>query len=147
MKAFCGIDPGKSGAMAIIHEDGTVRCIPFDKEQYMDAIARIPVGEAFCVVERVNAMPGQGTVSMFTFGENYGWIQGILDCFGIPYELVRPQAWKKSFGVTKDKNSSIAVAKRLFPRANFKRTPRSFKDDDGLCEAALIAEYARRLHG
>ena len=143
---FVGIDPGKSGAMAVINEKGEVVCTPFDKEAYIDVLSSAPVGETFCVLERVSAMPGQGTVSMFTFGENYGWIQGILDSFGIPYELVRPQAWKKSFGVTKDKNSSIAVAKRLFPRANFKRTERSLKDDDGLCEAALIAEYARRIY-
>ena len=143
---YIGIDPGKSGAMAVIYEDGSVRCIPFDKDLYLEEISCMHVGEAFCVVERVSAMPGNGSVSMFTFGENFGWIQGVLDCMGIPYELVRPNVWKKNFGVTKDKNTSISVARRLFPRANFKRTERSFKDDDGLCEAALMAEYGRRLH-
>jgi len=43
-----------------------------------------------------------------------------------------------------DKNSSIEVAKRLFPGIDLRRTERSRKDDDGLAEALLMAEYARR---
>ena len=89
-------------------------------------------------------MPGQGVVSMFTFGTGWGRIMGVLDALRIPYELVRPQKWKKAFSVTSDKNSSIAVCKRLFPDVSLKRTERCVKDDDGMAEALLMAEYARR---
>ena len=89
-------------------------------------------------------MPKQGVTSTFNFGENFGWIQGVLDSFGVSYELVRPQKWKREFSVTADKNSSIAVCKRLFPNVSLKRTERCTKDDDGLAEALLMAEYARR---
>ena len=81
---------------------------------------------------------------MFKFGENFGFIQGVLKSLGIPYELVRPQKWKKEFSITADKNTSIEVCKRLFPGVDLKRTERCRKDDDGIAEALLMAEYARR---
>ena len=81
---------------------------------------------------------------MFKFGENFGMIQGILQAFGIPYELVTPQKWRREFGVTADKNTSIEVCKRLFPDVDLKRTERCKKEHDGMAEALLMAEYARR---
>ena len=81
---------------------------------------------------------------MFSFGENFGWLQGVLEAFGVSYELVRPLKWKREFSVTADKNSSIAVCKRLFPDVSLLPTERCRKDNDGMAEALLMAEYARR---
>ena len=99
------------------------------------------------VVERVTAMPKQGVTSMFNFGVNFGFIQGLLTAYGIPFELVSPAKWKREFGVTSDKNTSIAVAQRLFPDVSLLRTERCRKPDDGIAEALLMAEYARRRMG
>ena len=104
----------------------------------------VPSELAVACVEHVGAMPGQGVTSMFNFGQNFGYIKGLLEAFQIPYELVRPQKWKKEFGITGDKNSSIEVCKRLFPGVSLRRTERFRKDDDGMAEALLMAEYARR---
>ena len=81
---------------------------------------------------------------MFNFGTNFGFIQGVLRAYKIPFELVRPQKWKKEFSITADKNSSIAVCKRLFPEVNLLPTPRCKKEDDGMAEATLMALYAQR---
>lgn len=89
-------------------------------------------------------MPKQGVVSMFNFGKNFGFIQGLLTAYSIPYELVTPQKWKKEFQITGDKNSSIAVCKRLFPDVDLRRAERYRKDDDNSAEALLLAEYVRR---
>jgi crossover junction endodeoxyribonuclease RuvC len=89
-------------------------------------------------------MPRQGVTSTFSFGESFGWCQGILDAYGVSYELVRPLKWKREFSVTGDKNSSIAVCKRLFPDVSLKRTENCRKDDDNLAESLLLCEYARR---
>lgn len=143
---YIGIDPGKSGALAYIMGDGTVNVIPFDERLYkfaMQGIAAVP-DKAVCCLEHVNAMPGQGVTSMFTFGANYGFIQGMLQALEIPYELIRPQKWKKEFGITGDKNTSIAVCKRLFPDVSLLPTERSRKENDGMAEALLMVEYARR---
>ena len=142
---YIGIDPGKKGAMAIIDGEN-VRIVPFDKDEYMHQIAETAaaVDPARCVLEHVGAMPGQGVTSTFSFGESFGWLQGVLEAWGIPYELVRPAKWKKAFSVTADKNTSIEVARRLFPDVSLRRTDRCRKDDDGMAEALLMAEYARR---
>lgn len=142
-KEYIGIDPGKNGAMAIINGK-KITTVPFDEEAYADALARVDEKNAFAVVERVNAMPGQGVTSMFSFGMNYGFIQGLLAANRIPYELVMPQKWKKEFGVTSDKNTSIAVAQRLFPDVSLLRTDKCKKPDDGVAESLLMAEFARR---
>lgn len=81
---------------------------------------------------------------MFHFGENFGFIQGVLRAYKIPFELVRPQKWKKEFSITGDKNSSIQVCKRLFPDVRLFRTARCTKEDE---EAVLLSEYARRKLG
>lgn len=144
---FIGIDPGKKGAIAIIYEDGAAEVAPMDAAHYRTILACVDEHTTVCALERVSARPGQGVVSMFSFGESYGYLQGLLDAYQIPYELVTPQRWKKAFEVTGDKNSSIAVAKRLFPGVSLLRTVNSRKDDDGMAEALLLAEYARRTMG
>lgn len=142
---YIGIDPGKSGAMALIFGgmDETV-LVPFDDQKYCNVLRNTSGQRVLTCLEHVGAMPRQGVTSMFHFGENFGYIKGLLEANGIPYELVRPQKWKKEFGITGDKNSSIEVCKRLFPGVSLRRTDRCRKDDDGMAEALLMAEYARR---
>lgn len=142
---YIGIDPGKSGAMAMISNLTKKRVlIPFDESVYAKVLRDCMQEETKACIEHVTAMPKQGVTSMFNFGQNFGYIKGLLEAFQIPYELVRPQKWKKEFSITGDKNSSIEVCKRLFPGVVLRRTERCRKDDDGLAEALLIAEYARR---
>lgn len=147
---YIGIDPGKSGAMVIIGDpavDGPVT-VPFDEIDYARVLgAYHGFHQSVAVVERVTAMPKQGVTSMFNFGVNFGFIQGLLTAYGIPFELVSPAKWKREFGVTSDKNTSIAVAQRLFPDVSLLRTERCKKPDDGIAEALLMAEYARRRMG
>lgn len=151
---YIGIDPGKSGALAVIHclKDGTkIKTVPFDEEAYVHELRQISQfveltgDEVFAVVEKVHSMPKQSCVAMFTFGQNFGFIQGALKSFGIPFDLVRPEVWKKALDCKSDKTTSIAVCKRLFPKVSLKRTEKCKVDDDGLAESLLMAEYARRI--
>lgn len=143
---YIGIDPGKDGALAWACDDGEIHAVPFDPDAYKNALRAVS-GSAIVCLEHVTAMPGQGVTSMFTFGENFGWLKGLLEANEIPYELVRPQKWKKEFGIS-GKNQSIDVCKRLFPTVSLRKTARCRKDHDGIAEAVLMAEYARRrLHG
>ena len=148
MSIAIGIDPGKKGAMAIINGVGDIFVYPFDEQVYRNVLSDYQkVGSntlAICCLEHVSAMPKQGVVSTFGLGENFGFIQGLLTAFEIPYELVRPAKWKKEFSVTADKNTSIEVCHRLFPNVSLKRTERCKKDDDNMAEALLLCEYARR---
>lgn len=144
-KAFVGVDPGQSGALAVIY-DGGVAVQPYDEREYALLLRTFKNSgyKIHAVVEHVGAMPKQGVASTFKFGTNFGLIQGMMHALDIPFELVRPQKWKKEFSCTSDKNTSIAVAQRLFPNVNLKRTPKCSKPHDGICEALLMAEYCRR---
>lgn len=149
---YIGIDPGKSGAMAVIERvagcEEVVEVFPFDPPLYRKVLDWCRTREGCgCVLERVNAMPKQGVKSMFSFGGNYERIQEMLESREIPYELVTPAKWKKEFGVTSDKNTSIAVAQRLFPQVSLLRTEKCRKPDDGIAEALLLACYAQRHMG
>ena len=144
MKTYIGIDPGKSGALAVLHPDGRVEIIPFDPVAYCMKLSELRLSETVCCVEKVGAMPGQGVVSMFNFGHNYGFIEGVLRATEIPYQLVPPQTWKKEFSLSSEKAKSIEVCQKLFPNVSLLATPRSRKPNDGMAEALLLAEYARR---
>lgn len=143
-----GIDPGKLGAMAVLFPKGEVEITPFDETGFLKVfrvVASLPSDQEIKVVlEHVGGIPGQSAPAAFNFGDNFGFIRGLLTAFDIPYELVRPQKWKKEFSCTSDKNTSIEVARRLFPSVNLRRTERCKKDDDGFAEALLMAEYCRR---
>lgn len=146
---YIGIDPGAKGGVALIDGDG-ITVYPWDKASFLGAMRGVNLAYlarkdyAICCLEHVGPMPGQGVTSMFHFGENFGYIKGVLEANKIPYELVRPQKWKKEFSVTSDKNTSIEVCQRLFPDVSLLATPRSRKPHDGMSEALLMAEYARR---
>lgn len=89
----------------------------------------------------MHAVPGQGVTSMFNFGQNYGFLKGVLFANSVPICVVSPQRWKKALNVTSDKNTSVDKAKELFPGVNLKATPRCKKDSDGKAESLLLAYY------
>lgn len=144
---YIGIDPGKNGGIAFISDvvNVPIQVLKYSDEDLIDSLSIVTLKDnCRCVLEKVNAMPGQGVVSMFNFGQNFGFIQGVLKAYEIPFQLVPSPVWKKEFSCTSDKNTSIEVAKRLFPGVNLKATERCKKDHDGMAEALLMAEYARR---
>ena len=147
-RAWIGIDPGKSGAIALITRDEQlVMDWPGDAAGAAELLLtwRIEYHIELVALERVGSMPGQGVKSMFSFGENFGTWQGILAALGIPYVMPRPQEWQKGLVSPADgetKARSLAVARRLFPDAELDR-----KKDHGRADALLLAWWARRQGG
>lgn len=142
---YIGLDPGAKGAYAFLHGNILIDCGDFDKTvivSVLSAISHMPE-KAICCIEKVHAMPKQGSVSMFSFGENYGWLKGVLDAYHIPFQEIPPQTWKKEFGLNSDKVKSIEVARQLFPEAEL-IPPNCRKPHDGIAEALLMATYAQR---
>ena len=150
MTIYIGIDPGVSGAIAILAPDGvTFHDMPIlevKKKQTLDyaglACLRPYSSSAFVAVELVGAMPGQGVSSMFKFGQCYGAVLATLATLELPYELVTPPVWKRAYRLIGcEKDESRAAALRLFPQcANDLR----LKKHHGRADALLLAEYLRR---
>lgn len=141
-----GIDPGKKGGYAVLIDGECWRAEAWNDDDFTECMRQVSqmTTVARAVVEKVGAMPGQGVTSMFSFGKSAGFIEGVLKAFDIPYQLIPPSVWKKEFSLTHDKSQSIAVCKRLFPSVSLLPTDRCKKESDGIGEALLMAEYARR---
>lgn len=145
-----GIDPGLSGAVAILSPGGefeAVHDLPvirdhslswIDGSQLQSILLDTLRGRtAHAVVERVSAMPKQGIASAFTFGVGFGSILSVLQAMHISIELVTPAVWKRSLNLSKDKHASLHKARLLFPYAEL-----HLAKHDGRAEALLIAHYA-----
>lgn len=142
---YVGVDPGKKGAFAIISDDGKAHVDAWDEERFIYCIKRVSDRRVVAAVEKVGAMPGQGVTSMFSFGQSYGFIMGVLRALGISYQLVPPAVWKREFGLLRaDKQASIETCKQLFPGVSLLPGEQCRKDSDGMAEALLIALYAQR---
>ena len=148
---WIGIDPGAKGGYAVISKSETGQAVfayPWDDNFFameMASLMQFKEHGIVAAVEKVGAMPGQGVTSMFSFGQSYGFILGVLAAFGIPYQLVSPRRWKGEFGLIGTvKQASVDVAKRLYPDVSLRPTDRCRKDSDGMADALLLAEFARR---
>jgi crossover junction endodeoxyribonuclease RuvC len=166
---YVGIDPGKSGAYAIINEDYAIVSYGlFDKNNSLIALRKtFPDTHTRACLEAVHAMPMQGVTSMFSFGENFGFWKGVLEALDIPYILTPPQTWQKAVldtmptpypkikGETpteasrrKAKNTLAlkahitGFARRQFPA---REAALSIKRNQGVADALCMALYVKRL--
>ena len=158
MKAWIGIDPGASGAAVAIFEDGTIKVCRFSKSTEKDVwifLSDLAMDYAcFCVKEKVWAMPatnedgskrGMGAMTSFVFGENNGFIKGLLVAAMIPYEEKVPQTWQKSFGMKKEKGEMQPSYKRKLKEKAEQLYP-SLKITTDTADAVLIADFCKKIH-
>lgn len=148
-----GIDPGVSGSIVVLAEWGKGDFLPeawlrmpfvkMGKSPRVNcpAVAAFLRRYAGChaYIESVHAMPGQGSVSMFTFGHAAGAVEGVVGALGMPMTLVTPQRWKKHAGlIGTDKDASRSRAIQVWPDwtvLSKKGAGQAFAD------AAFIATY------
>jgi hypothetical protein len=110
IKLTYGIDPGKSGAIALLDETGKLTGIcsmPEDDEELAFILcAIIDAGPTTDVwVERIPKYAGknQSGSSVATLFANYRYIIGFLEGRGVLVNQVVPQAWQKPYRLaTKD---------------------------------------------
>ncbi len=148
MTIIMGVDPGVSGAVAFY--------FPMVGRVAVDDVpvagGEINVAElarlvrihrpTFAVLEKAQAFPKNGAVSMFNYGRSYGDVRGAVGALEIPLHFVTPALWKRHFKLNDDKDASRAYAIRMFPAVadRFNR-----KKDHGRAEAALIALYGAQV--
>lgn len=142
-----GIDPGLSGGLAIISGSHIelLETIPTEKKggfikrqvdaQKLSNILRV-YPDLVCYLEGVASRPGQGVASVFSFGDTYGTIRGVLGALNIPTYTITPSKWKKELKIS-SKDDSLKAAFDLF-NVKFK------KKDHNIAEALLIAYYGQK---
>jgi len=134
-----GIDPGKNGAIALIHKISyklDVYDMPDKPILIHKLIASYSRLTSFCVIEDVHSLPRDGHVGAFAFGKNYGMLLGILAANNIFALPLKQAVWKSQLNLSQDKSKSIKKIRDLYPTDvdNF-----YLKKHDGRAEAALLA--------
>jgi crossover junction endodeoxyribonuclease RuvC len=170
MVKVLGVDPGVRGGLAIVSTgnisvgnggDGAVAVpsiivdaidIPVagaGAKERVDVLAIrgwiVEHGPAIALIERAQAMPGQGASSGFKFGRAVGAIEAAIALCGVPLTIIEPTAWKKFHGLRgKDKELSRQRALQLFPAAH---ALLAHKKDHGRAEAMLVALFGAHSFG
>lgn len=160
---YVGIDPGVSGAIAVLSpqvQAVAVCDIPTTKvarghnkgkrtEYLYNAILAL-FGALAGHSQHIRVMLEHGQpmgrndtpLTAYSVGWGTGMWPLFLTAMDLAYELANPAVWKKAMGLAgKDKEASRVLAQRLFPGG---RHALQFKKDHNRAEALLLAEYGRR---
>ena len=144
---FAGIDPGQSGALAIVSSN-LQEAYAWDYPESIEAAADLmrsvmfDHNPALTGIEKVGAMPKQGVSSTFKFGQNYGSWLGAMSALQVPYIIVTPAKWQRSLldsGGGDTKSRSLPMPRRVFSGVDLSR-----KKDHGKADALLLALYAAK---
>jgi crossover junction endodeoxyribonuclease RuvC len=153
---YIGIDPGLSGALAVLAPDGTLDALwdtptltlrssrgirqEYDMPGLVALLAPYGGSQTQVMIEESQPMPGQGVRSMFTCGLGMGVWLGVLAALEIPHTRIRPHVWKKALGLGKDKEQARLRAMQLYPHADLR-----LKKHHGRAEALLLARYSQQF--
>jgi crossover junction endodeoxyribonuclease RuvC len=151
-----GIDPGANGAIGIIDSESlefveAIRLPGDDLIEWKNIIKRISQNYNVRAVwlEKVHAFPGQGVVSMFSFGMQFG-LAGLAAIMITDRTFyVHPRVWKRKVidamlmkEANNTKKASLMFARRMWPEAGLSKAK-----DEGIAEALCIALYGARKEG
>lgn len=157
-----GIDPGLTGACAVLDHNG-VRAVfdlptmPVPGAGPKALVKRKIDGRALCqlllkhcpasegkpsaVLEQVHARgDGNAMQTQASLLRSLGAIETVLECLGYPLQYVAPQSWKRSFNLGREKSDSLDAARRLYPAA---ASDLSRQKDHNRAEAVLLAHWGR----
>lgn len=150
-----GIDPGITGGISIIRSEGD-DCSTFQMPTNDDGVDAKKLLQILhdhrsadaVYLEKAQAMPKQGVVSMFNYGKSFGIVIGVVESIGLPIIFVSPQKWQKVIyqgcpPELEGKVRSIWAWDNLFSGMSYPTVGRQ-KCNMGMLEATLIAEYGRR---
>ena len=173
-KVYMGVDIGKSGALAIIYPDGEIKTFEMPKIKtelnyhQLNSIIRDMKNEAvshlgkdaYAVFEKLGVIFGSSKQTAFSMGNQAGAVEMSLIANQLPYTKVRAVDWQKAMfqgveEITKPsktgkkpvrdtKAMALVAITRIFPELKLTFGTRATVPHDGLVDAVLLAEYARR---
>lgn len=148
MKYFIGIDPGEaSGAVVILDKRGGIyEAMTMPDGEGLEKIARwAKHNGSTVIIEDVQPNRGWHIKSAWSFAKHVGVLHHIFP----KALLIPPVTWQllltKHYPFKCPKERAQAAAKELWPSMIWSMSKRAKKPHNGAIDAALIAEYARRL--
>lgn len=172
-KTIISVDIGKKGAICVRYPDGSIALdkIPMiaDEVDYKDLYNHLYIekskfidksADPIVIFEKLGVIFGTSKATAFSMGHQAGALEGMCIALGIPYHKIAPKLWQKEMfqgtslvtkksksgksTVTDTKATSLIVAKQLFPDVKLTFGDIAEKPHDGLVDALLISEYAKR---
>jgi hypothetical protein len=166
-----GVDPGRNGGVVILASDGRIRVkaiLPQSLPELVEFFREW--APDYVLIEKAQFMRPKSMGDrhhspqpFFRYAKNAGSLEGALCALGISYGLIAPVSWQKEVGIgvshrpsrwgkpslmkywgDDPKARALAAAKLFFPAETWFMSPKSRKPHDGVVDAALIAELARR---
>ena len=144
-----GIDPGKSGGIAVITDETILihncpRTVDSMAHLIGMCLNNVAVYRTKVFLEKVWSFPTDGRAGSFTFGENYGQWQGILASHEIDPVLVTPKMWQSHFEIEKGLKKNIR--KKILKQMAIDRCHNTKKITLKTADALLIAIYGVEAH-
>ena len=143
-KKCIGIDPGKSGGVAVL-TDKTAEVYPCPRTVKDMALLigmclnDVAAYRTRVFLEKVWAFPSDARSRAFSFGENYGQWQGILASHELEPMYVTPKGWQSHFEIKKGLPKPIR--KKKLKQLAIERCPGIKRITLKTCDALLIAVY------
>jgi crossover junction endodeoxyribonuclease RuvC len=154
-----GIDPGLTGAFAALNEAGEVLALDdlpimrdagsawVDADTLLGALLALRPASLTAVIERVHAMPRNGSKGAFSQGCTFASTLATLQIARARIEFVTPVTWKRSMNLigpekltdTERKKRSLDKARLLFPDVDLTK-----QKHHGRAEALLIAHWFQK---
>lgn len=158
-QAILAIDPGVSGGIAFLDEEGNawVRNMPETDGDFCDFILELKAsskGSIICYLEKVGGFMAQrdkdgkqknvaAAHNMFTFGNNFGFMRGVLHAMTVPVEMVLPAHWQSTLSIPKKvKGMGNTPWKNLLKEEAQRRYP-ELKVTLNTADALLILSYGK----
>lgn len=165
MKYYLGIDPGKEGAFVIVNQDSKIVEMigmpkigkDYDKQGIREILMKFNFDRV--LIENPQMIPAVSKSAVASLNHCIGLLEGMCLGLGLEYLVVRPKEWQKECfkhvnlqkrpdGGNDTKATSALASRNLWPRQDFRITNKgsaSSKYNDGMTDAALLAEYGRRM--
>lgn len=120
---YIGVDPGRSGAVAIISTLMQFEACRLGDREHVESVTlpwvrQVTAGrECFACLEDIGVIFGVDKGSNCKLFESKGWCSMLLAACGIPYMLVEPKEWQSQLGcLTRgNKNVTKELAQKLLP--------------------------------
>ena len=149
---YIGIDPGVTGAIAVLNDNQIMQVVDFPRDNPRRLIS---IYKGFntpnvkvCVEDIIILSKQLNVISAKKLYETFFQHKFCLDYYGIDYKIVNVKTWQKEFGLTKTKKITNKIepwglALNLFGYTN--KHLRVKSKDHNKADALLIAEYCRRI--
>jgi hypothetical protein len=147
---FVGVDPGKTGAVAVINERGEPQWVDdmprlgseLDAKALVEMLRESRNLIACAAIERTQALPQTPRSVCHSLGMSEGMALAGLLMLEVRILRPRPNEWKRVMRISADKAKAKEAAEMMFPAVKHRLQRAS---DHNRAEALLLADYARRM--